>query len=149
VRALFKKEFAVNQDEDFALHDCVTAEIARAYDNGGDGPDENDLHLDMAGGINSTWNEDVRAILLAKLKDARREEGWSLPRRSDWYLTDLIKERFSRVVRVWQTCQRRTKKSGELESWDEVEQRVVAQKEAELLIKRHTTRRRNASGRLY
>jgi hypothetical protein len=141
-----KQVFKINQDEDFALHQSVTPQTADAYSNGeGEGPDENDLHIDMMGALNSEWNKKVLEILLAKLKDVRKEEKWSLPNRSDDYLAALIKDRMKRAMRKWTASQRKTNQSGELETWDDVEQRLVAQKEAQLVANRHATRRRNVS----
>jgi len=145
-RALMKQVFKINQDEDFALHQSVTPQTADAYSKGeGEGPDENDLHIDMMGALNSEWNKKVLEILLAKLKDARKEEKWSLPNRSDDYLAALIKDRMKRAMRKWTASQRKTNQSGGLETWNEVEQRLVAQKEAQLVATRHATRRRNVS----
>jgi hypothetical protein len=87
----------------------------------------------------------VIAILLSKLKDSGKEDKWQLPHRSDAYLEELIKERLKRVMKVWAVSQRRQNMSGEVESWDEVEQRLVAQKEAQLLVNRHATRCRAVS----
>jgi hypothetical protein len=146
VRALYRKEFHVKQDDDFAMHNSTLPEIARAYNEGeGDGPDSDDLHIDMIGGVNSKWNKEVLHILLAKLKHTRKVEKWALPKRSDSYFAELLKDRYKRAVNVWQRSQRGTNGSGELETWDEVEQRLVAQKEVQLLVNRHTTRRRNVS----
>jgi len=150
VRSLFKDVFEVNQDDDFALHDSVLPETARAYANDvGDGPKEADLHIDMTGGANSRWNKRVTEILLSKLKDSREEDQWQLPHHSDAYLEELIKERLKRIMKVWAASQCRQKLSGEVESWDEVKQRLIAQKEAQLLVNRHATRHRAVSRLLH
>ncbi|KIM85943.1 hypothetical protein PILCRDRAFT_775973 [Piloderma croceum F 1598] len=147
-RALMKQVFGTNKDEDFALHQSVTPQIADAYSKGEEeGPDENDLHIDMMGRLDSEWNKKVLEILLAKLKDVRKEGEWSLPNRSDDYLAALIKDRMKRAMRAWAASQRKTNQSGELETWDDVEQRLVAQKEAQLVTNRHATRRRNRYNR--
>lgn len=52
--AIFKDLFKVNQDDDFALHDSVLPETARAYtNNAADGLKEADLRIDMMGRANS------------------------------------------------------------------------------------------------
>ena len=146
VRALFKDVFEVNQDDDFALYHSILPETARAYASGdGDGPDMNALRINMIGGVNSRWNQKVLDILLVKLKDVREKDQWSLPNRSDMYLADLIKDRLKRAVKVWAKSQRKTNNAGTLESWDDVEQRLVAEKEGQLLLNRHATQRRNVS----
>jgi hypothetical protein len=150
VHRLFKKVFEVNQDDDFATHECVLPTIARAYDSGdGDGPDSDDLHFDMIGRVNSRWNQAVFDILLTKLKDAKEEENSLLPNRSDDYLVNLIKKHYKRVATVWQRSQRKTNDLGDLETWDTVEQQLVAQKEVKLLANRHATRRCNVSKQLH
>ena len=136
--------FGINQDDDFALLRSAPPEGTSAYESGeGDGPDADDLHIDMMGGLNSEWNKRVLEILLAKLKDVREEEKWSLPNRSDKYLAELIRDRLKKAIRTWVGSQRRTTNSGGLETWDQVEQRLVAQREAQLSATRHATRRRN------
>ena len=80
-----------------------------------------------------------RRVLIGTRKDSRTEDKWPLPHRSDAYLEDMIKECLRRVIKIWTASQRKPKKSGELESWDEVEQRLVVQKEAQLLVNRHAT----------
>lgn len=145
-RALMKQVFGTNKDEDFALHQSVAPQIADSYSKGeGEGPDENDLRIDMMGALDSEWNKKVLKILLAKLKDTREEEEWLLPNRSDDYLAALIKDRMKRAMRMWAASQCKTNQSGELETWDDVEKRLIAQKDAQLVTNRHATRRRNVS----
>jgi hypothetical protein len=123
MRALFKDLFEVNQDVDFALYHSILPETACAYASGdGDGPDMNDLRIDMIGGVNSRWNQKVLNILLVKLKDVREKDQWSLPNRSDRYLADLIKDHLKCAVKVWAKSQCKTNNAGILESWDDVEQ---------------------------
>jgi hypothetical protein len=113
--ALMKQVFGTNKDKDFALHQSVAPQIADAYSKGEEeGPDENDLHIDMMGTLDLEWNKKVLEILLAKLKDARKEDEWSLPNRSDDYLGALIKDRMKRAMRMWAASQRKTNQSGEL-----------------------------------
>jgi hypothetical protein len=138
--------FGTKQDEDFALHQSVDPQIVNAYSNGnGEGPDGKDLRIDMMGKLNSVWNKKVLEILLVKLKDAREQEEWSLLNRSDDYLAALIKDHMKQAMGMWTASQCKTKQSGELETWDEVEQQLVAQKEAQLTTNRHATRRQNVS----
>ena len=146
VRALFKDVFEVNQDDDFALYHSIRPETACAYASGdGDGSDMNALRIDTIGGVNSQWNQKVLDILLVKLKDVMEKDQWSLPNRSDMYLADLIKDCLKCAVKVWAKRQRKKNNAGTLESWDDVEQRLVAEKEGQLLLNRHATRRRNVS----
>lgn len=136
--------FDVSQDDDFATYVSIAPAIVQAYNSGdGDGPDPANLQLDMRAGPDSQWNQQALKILLDKLKDARTAENWPLPDRSDKYLADLIRERFKRAATVWQSSQRRKTISGELETWDEVEQRLIARKDGQLVTNRHATRRRN------
>ena len=137
------------QDDDFAMYESVSPTIIQAYNDGeGDGPNPDNLQLDMASGPKSQWNKAALGILLEKFKDTRTEEQWSLPDRSDKYLADLIRERFRRVTLIWQKSRHQKTNSGELETWDQVENRVIARKDAHLLTNRHATRRRNVSMRI-
>jgi hypothetical protein len=139
--------FGVKQDDDFAMYNTAPPAIIQAYNDGdGNGPDPDHLQLDMAGGAESQWNKAALGILLEKLKETRRAERWPLPDRSDSYLADLIRERYKRAAAVWQSSQRKTS-SGTLETWEQVEKRLVAKKDLQLVNNRHGTRRRNVSQR--
>ena len=143
-RELFKKVFDVSQDDEFATYVSVAPAVVQAYINGDrDGPDPAKLQFDMRAGPDSQWNQRVLGILLEKFKDVRETENWPLPDRSDKYFADLIRERFKRAATVWHSSQRRKTTSGELETWDEVEQRLVDRKDGQLATNRHATRRRN------
>jgi hypothetical protein len=138
--------FDIAQDDDFAMYNTVPPEIVEAYNKGeGNAPDPNKLQLDMIGGPDSQWNKTVLGLLLEKFKDARETENWQLPDRSDKYLADLIRERYKRVATIWKNSQRRKTTTGELETWDQVEQRLIGWKDAQLVTNRHATRRRNVS----
>lgn len=138
--------FNVTQDDDFAMYQSVPLENVEEYNKGnGDGPNPDKLQLDMMGSPDSQWNKAVLGLLLEKLKDAREAEKWQLPERSDKYLMDLIRERFKRAVTIWKKSQPRKTAAGELETWDQVEQRLIAWKDAQLVMNRHVTRRRNVS----
>ena len=103
MQRLFKKVFDIMQDDDFAMYESVSPTIIQAYNGGeGDGPNPDNLQLDMASGPESQWNKAALGILLEKFKDTRTEEQWSLPDRSDKYLADLIQERFRHVALIWQ-----------------------------------------------
>ena len=141
--------FAINQDDDFAMYNSAPPAIIQAYNDGdGNGPDPDDLQLDMTGGAESQWNKAALGILLEKFKETRRAERWPLPDRSDSYLADLIRERYKRAAAVWKNSQRRTTSSGRLETWEQVENRLVAKKDIQLATNRHGTRRRSVSKRI-
>ena len=138
--------FDINQDDDFTMYNSASPAIIQAYNDGdGNGPDPDHLQLDMAGGAESQWNKEALGILLEKFKETRRAERWPLPDRSDSYLADLIRERYKRAAAVWQNSQRRKTSSGTLETWEQVEKRLVAKKDLQLVINRHGTRRRSVS----
>jgi hypothetical protein len=71
------------------MHDSVSPEVATQYAMGEeDGPDPNDLHLDMNGGPDSDWNKKVRSILVNNLQLMQEED--ELPERSNEYVEELV-----------------------------------------------------------
>jgi hypothetical protein len=139
--------FDILQDSDIITKQSASITAVQAYNDeeGGDGPDPENLSFEMTGAKDSAWNQRVVAILLEKFREAEKEEGSSLPGRSDIYVKDLIQERFKRIRGVWRKSQRCMKASGELESEGEWEGRVVTEQMEQLKKARHLTRRRAVS----
>jgi hypothetical protein len=126
------------------MHDSVSPEVSTQYAMGEHGgPDPNDLHLDMSGGLDSYWNKKVRTILVDKMRLLQQED--ELPERSDEYVEELVRDRATRIALVWKRSQSRKTATGELETADDVERRIIKHKDRQLIIARHTTRRRNVS----
>jgi hypothetical protein len=119
----------VENDEDFALHDCPPSEAICAYSRGhGEGPDEGHLQLDMRGKKPSKWNEMVAQILLDKLL-LTKEEWADLPERSDAYFLDIIMEKIDRARGYWKRAWPKIKDDGEVETLEEVEERMITSKD--------------------
>lgn len=94
----------------------------------------------MRGKINSAWNQAVIEILLAEVK---KEDFEGLPDRSDAYLADKIEGKLERVRTVWRTAQPRVTETGDVETIEEVEKRMVDTKETRDKVVRANTRRKN------
>jgi hypothetical protein len=74
MRQVFKLVFNVRQDEDFALHASATLQQVHDYSNNvGDGPDPNDLRIDMRGLLSNAWNRGVVEILAEKFHEYRQD----------------------------------------------------------------------------
>jgi hypothetical protein len=130
VRDVIKDEFGIENDEDFILQDCPPSETIRAYVQGhGKGPDEGNLQLDMRAKKSSEWNERVAQILLEKLL-LKKGDGWGdLPERSEAYFLDMITEKIDRARGYWRKAQPQIKDDGEVETLQEVENRMVISKD--------------------
>jgi len=141
VRNVFEKIFNVSLDEDYALHSPPCQEDVKNFVLGrGPGPNVEDLRIDMRGKINSVWNQAVIEILLAEVK---KEDFEGLPDRSDAYLADKIEGKLERVRTVWRTAQPRVTETGDLETIEEVERRMVDAKETREKVVRANTRRKS------
>ena len=114
-------------DEDYALHGPPCQGDVKNFVLGrGPGPNVEDLQIDMRGKINSAWNQVVIKILLVEVK---KEDFEGLPNRSDAYLADKIEGKLERVRTIWRTVQPRVTETGDLETIEEVEKRMVDTKE--------------------
>jgi hypothetical protein len=149
VRNLFETVFEVTQDDDFAAHESpLHEEILRFKRGKGEGPNPNDLRIDMKGAISSKWNITVVDILVEKLLQKKDDpEYWGdMPERSDAYFEDLIVEKLMRVKSSWKNAQPHLNEAGELESVADVENRMIMTKEKRDRAGRAYTRRRNVGG---
>jgi hypothetical protein len=67
MRQVFRLAFNIKQDEDFAWHTSATLQQVHDYSNNfGDGPDPEDLRIDMRGFLMNAWNQRVVQILMDK-----------------------------------------------------------------------------------
>jgi hypothetical protein len=143
VRNLFETVFDVALDEDFAAHEPPSHEEILSFKRGGEGPNPDDLRVDMRGTVSSKWNEAVVDILLEKLFQRKVDpESGDMPDRSDTYFEDLILAKFVRVRSIWRNAQPQLNEEGELESIDEVERRMIMTKEEHDRAGRAYTRRK-------
>ena len=149
VRNLFETVFQVTHDDDFTMHEPPSHEEIHSFDGGeGEGPNPDDLQIDMKGGTSSKWNNAVVDILLEKLlqKKADPEYWGDMPERSDMYFEDLIIQKLTRARSSWRNAQPHLNEEGELESIDEVERRMITTKEERDRAGRAYTRRKAVSG---
>ena len=141
--------FDVAHDDDFTLHEPPTHEKIHRFKRGeGEGPNPDDLHIDMKGSISSEWNNAVVDILLEKLLEKKADpEYWGdMPGKSDMYFEDLILQKLTRARSSWRNAQPHLNEEGELESIDEVEKRMITTKEERDRAGRVYTRRMTVGG---
>ncbi|KAF9491427.1 hypothetical protein BDN71DRAFT_1510420 [Pleurotus eryngii] len=106
-RRLFKKTLKVKNDADYAYYEGATAEEINSWvANQGPGPSEENLKLDMEGGVGSEWNAEVMHILMDKLrKYCLANKVLKKNPREDGYMRDLLEEKFKRIRKQWQAGQ--------------------------------------------
>jgi len=97
----------------------------------------------MAKGMQSQWNKTALQLMHVRLLEELEEDYEDVPERSEQYFAQLIQERFQRLVVVWKNAQPRLTTSGDKETYEAVETRMIEDKEIELKSCRHTTRRIN------
>ena len=107
------------------------------------GPDLDDLHFDVAKGMRSQWNKTALQLMHTKLCKELDEEYEDVTERSEQYLTQLIQERFQRLVVVWKNAQPHLTANGETEDYEAIEKRMIENKDIELKSSQHMTRRLN------
>ena len=149
IRGLFRAIFDIENDMDFALHIPPSNQTINHLNNREgdvDGPDVDDLRFDMRGDVSSEWNQRVFQILLEALN--AEKASWGLPNLPDVYFKDLISEKFLRVRAYWRNAQHKTRDDGKMETWDEVESRLLHEQEIKGKSARKNERRRNVSNHI-
>lgn len=143
---MLKEKFDITSTEDFALYIPLDPKIIGRYTNPNDpdsGPDKNRLEIDMRGKISSLWNKRVVEILIEAAEECRQTDKTydGLPKRSSKYMGELFKSLLERARVSFNNAQQKFKEDGEVETLDELEQRMVEQKEKSLKdIRLHTRR---------
>lgn len=135
-----------SEDDDFVSHIPASMEALQQFaTDPDDGPDLKDLHFDMDGAMQSEWNK--RALQLMRLdfneKLKNFEDFDEIPFRSQQYIDEMLQKRFQRLVTVWKKGQRHMTSNGVMEDHEDVEKRMIADKDVQLKEARHTTRRIN------
>lgn len=146
VRELFKFHFGIDEDTDFVFHQPPSEEQLRAFANDpSKGPSLADAHFDVKAGMLSDWNKKLLRLLQVdfqiKLPDICARENMLLPPRSEKYYANLVSERFQRLAQVWKQGQPKLTLDGALEDAEEVETRMMAQREVVAKAQRHYSRR--------
>jgi hypothetical protein len=144
VRKIFHERLGIVQDDEFITHEPAHPGDIRAFADGqGAGPNLENLHFDMVGGLKSSWNRRLFELLSNQLSEECENE--EIPGRSDLYRMDLIEERFKRLKTVWNTGVPQTNELGITESSADVEGRLEARKQDQLKRARQATRRQSVS----
>jgi len=152
-RELFKFHFHIDEDTDFVFHQPPSEEQLRAFGNDpSQGPSLADAHFDVKAGMLSDWNKKLLRLLQVdfqnKLPDICARENMTLPLRSDKYYANLVSERFQRLAQIWKQGQPKLTAEGSLEAAEEVENRMIAQREVVAKAQRHYSRRLHVRGKL-
>ncbi|KAF8592245.1 hypothetical protein K439DRAFT_1324844, partial [Ramaria rubella] len=107
------------------------------------GPNLDELHLDMKGSLTSEWNVKVISLLVECLEAKHLE--FDLPERSQAYKIDLIKEKIKCLRVVWKDFQPKTTDTGEQESPKALETRLLTKHVMAGQEARQSTRQWNVS----
>jgi len=151
---LFRFHLGIDEDTDFIFHQPPSEEQLRAFANDpSQGPSLADPHFDVKAGMLSDWNKKLLRLLQvefqSQLPGICARENTVLPPRSDKYYANLISERFQRLAQVWKQGQPKLTRYGALEAAEEVEARMVAQREVVAKTQRHYSRRLYVCGKLH
>lgn len=136
----------MKNDADYAYYEGATAEEINSWvANQGPGPSEENLKLDMEGGVGSEWNAEVMHILMDKLrKYCLANKVLKKNPREDGYMRDLLEEKFKRIRKQWQAGQL---KAGE--TADALEDRLRQKSDSKLKEARQNGRRSSVSFQRY
>ena len=145
--AFFAKTLKYKEDMDFGEHVSATSqEVKEFISNDGPGPSLDDLHLDCHRGKTSLWNKSAMEMMTAEFAEeleADEDMDWSeIPLD---IIEGLVGDRFTRLMGVWRRAQPRIDEDGVIENSKEQEERIVANREAELKVNRHWSRRKAVS----
>ena len=133
-----KEKFGVITAEDYALHEVPSGkDLCQFIQEDDGGPNNDDLRIDMRGKIS----------VIQILVDAAREnmslgEAWSeLPECSNAYMEEIVQDQLECARTVWRDAQPRILETGEVETLDDVEKRMIERKEVKEKLGQATTRR--------
>ena len=97
----------------------------------------------MVGRITSPWNEQIVALLVAKLVKKKQSQRLQLP---DDVWKGAIERKLYNIRCIWKNAQpQHDPKTGTSESSQKVEERLAQHREAELLMHRRRGRRSSVS----
>lgn len=141
--------FEIQQDEDFWLHASAPDHAVYLYNrNKGPGPSRDKPEFAIGQGIKQPWNQKVVAILVDKIMEKQTAETWGTPEHSAEYYQEMIEERSKRLLGVWREGQAKVLQGGQMETPQEVENRLGQLRDARLRVVRHSTRRRHVSNNI-
>jgi hypothetical protein len=145
VRGILHSLFEVDKFEEFASADCVDPSVIEDFETGAtDGPDVDDIRIDFKGKLNSKWNERAIDLLtiyvIGELKEVKQLR--LLPRRSDDYIRDIIVTYIKNAMTPYRNAQPKLLASGRVESPEELEQRLIVDRD-KLSQKARAKSRRN------
>lgn len=89
--------------------------------HGDNGPQLEDLHFDVSGGVKSTWNIAIFDLFLDSIQQAYKGDD---TRPSNEYFLELLEARYRRLMVVWREAKSRRTEDGGDENSEEVEARI-------------------------
>lgn len=146
VRTTLAKKLGIRIDKDFIGHEGADNEQIRAFNDaqGGAGPDLEDLHFDLHGGLLSYWNQEIFRLLLDFMREEKQD---NLP--SDEYIQQVLHHRYKKLMIEWAEGQAKITVDGTAEDSDEVETRILEKEQCSRKKKRQNTRRANVSTKYF
>lgn len=141
---MFEEACNIGQDIDWMSHVEADENDVKAYNTEhGEGPDPTDLRFDMAGGIQSSWNQWIFKMLCERATAACEQGKIAIP--DDVNLMKQITRKFTRGKVHWNVAQPQWK-DGKMESEIDVGLRVQASLKKAGDKARASTRRQSVSG---
>jgi len=140
---LLKDKLGITQDDKFITHNPADTGDVRAYEyEDGPAPDTDNIAFDLMQNYSSPWNRFILQFLLQELQMRCDEEAWPI-RKKDNYIEEILQQRYKRLRTLWRNARPRLTAEGLPETPNEIEARLVEQKEKLGKESRQATRRRN------
>lgn len=127
VREVWGKTYGIFQKDRFCNYSPVSREKVDRCNEGIEGPKEDEFALDFSEGfMNSLWNKDVIDKLTQNFITARAQHphGYGLPDVSTEYISGEFFGHLKRSQEAWAKWQPRLTYGGEVETGDDVVERV-------------------------
>jgi hypothetical protein len=128
-------------DEETAAAFNCTADESDSGDDELEGPDSNNLRLDMSTPPGSLWNQEVLRILVRKFREMGAQER-QMP---DDAVRYALKYKLKRLRAEWKAGNPRYKNDGNVETIEEIEDRLGITESNRLKQNRRTNRRLRVS----
>jgi hypothetical protein len=151
VRKLCHNIFDLEKDDDFLHHVPANKEIAATFnltpddpidsDDEIEGPQSEDLRVDMNSPPSSLWNQEVVRILLSKF-NAMGEDERQMHQAT---VKEILEEKLVRLRKNWRSANARYKEDGAVETVEEIEARLDTTGFTQLQRNRRKVRRARVS----
>ena len=131
------------QDDEFITHNSADARDVHAYEyEDGPAPDTNNIAFNLMQNCSSPWNRFILQSLLQELQMHCDEEAWPI-RKMDSYIEEILRQCYKQLRTVWRNARPKLTHEGLPETQNEIEARLVEQKEKLGKESRQATRHHN------